>query len=601
MSMVELESFSRAFNALLFGTVLRSSLLAAACAVVIFLFRSRTAELKHFIWRGALFGLLALPLFQIAAPPLPRHRNVLSDVEIALFPAALSASTARNVVERANPGANIMGIAQPFPWMLIATALYAAIALALLMRLLLALVRLRRIVRRSELILDSDLQRLGHDIWLQSLSSSKPQLRSSSEVCVPIAIGISEASILLPSSWRRWQPDKLRAVLMHEIAHVRRRDPTTALIGSLAVCLFWLHPLSHWLSGKLAALAEEACDEVALQVVKPARYSRILIEFTADVAAARTRLLAASSVAMRKSRIEKRIERIFSFTPGAPKRPRMAKGLLLAAFAPALYLAAAQFNQPQNTNGPAADAIVSTANAAEAGELESDLQHDPENLSERGALMSFYANERNDAEFTKHLLWVIADHPDSPMAGMRSFAERGQETTLRNHELLKSAWEQALARYSNSAEVLYHAGLFFEEDEPLRALDFFRQAKSITPSEADAQSRYVQAMALVYSAALCVDLNPGNSPIRLNRIEMPSNTASVLRTELETSDDPDLLSRAGTILTRIGYGQLSRRGLAYLQKAVELDPGNPHWKEMLEAAKAEPVRRRNIREMTDSR
>ena len=71
MSMVELESFSRAFNALLFGTVLRSSLLAAACAVVIFLFRSRTAELKHFIWCGALFGLLALPLFQIAAPPLP--------------------------------------------------------------------------------------------------------------------------------------------------------------------------------------------------------------------------------------------------------------------------------------------------------------------------------------------------------------------------------------------------------------------------------------------------------------------------------------------------------------------------------------------------
>jgi TonB family protein len=42
------------------------------------------------------------------------------------------------------------------------------------------------------------------------------------------------------------------------------------------------------------------------------------------------------------------------------------------------------------------------------------------------------------------------------------------------------------------------------------------------------------------------------------------------------------------------------KGFELLQRAIDLDPGNPRWKEALESAKAEPERQRNYRQMTNT-
>jgi hypothetical protein len=39
-------------------------------------------------------------------------------------------------------------------------------------------------------------------------------------------------------------------------------------------------------------------------------------------------------------------------------------------------------------------------------------------------------------------------------------------------------------------------------------------------------------------------------------------------------------------------------GLAYIGNAIQLDPGDPRWKDALDSAKAEPIRRRNYRMLT---
>jgi hypothetical protein len=159
------------------------------------------------------------------------------------------------------------------------------------------------------------------------------------------------------------------------------------------------------------------------------------------------------------------------------------------------------------------------------------------------------------------------------------------------------AWEQALVHHHNSAEVLYHAGLYFEETNPQRALALFRQAKNMTLSDSEAQLRYLQSIALIYGAAVSADLNAGNTRFRIDGISMPLTTARELRTELEASNSPSLLSQVGTILVQIGANRQTQSGLVFLRKAIELDPGNLRWKEALESARVEPVRRQNRRTM----
>lgn len=143
--------------------------------------------------------------------------------------------------------------------------------------------RLKRLVNRSELIQDDRLCEMAQEIWVQSLCRRRPGLRASQDIRVPMAIGIEEVTILLPANRTLWSRQKLRAALIHEMAHIRRNDPDTTLLASLMVCLLWPNPLVYWLRRQLVESAEEACDEAVLSDFKPEEYARILIDFATEV------------------------------------------------------------------------------------------------------------------------------------------------------------------------------------------------------------------------------------------------------------------------------------------------------------------------------
>jgi len=272
--------------------------------------------------------------------------------------------------------------------------------------------------------------------------------------------------------------------------------------------------------------------------------------------------------------------------------------LLLIAFFPVLYLtAAARFDQAQAADGQLAGSPSSLTGQRPSGALELDLQQNPEDLKTRGVLMAFYANGGNEAGFTRHLLWVIDHYPDAAIAGMRFFSRRDQTEASKNREPVKAAWERALATHPDSAEVLYHAGLGFVQDDPQRGLALFKRARDLAPPRSHVQGPYVHAIAMVYSAAVISDLHSGNARFRLNGIAMAPNIAGGLRTELEISNDPGLLSQVGTTLVSVCGAETAPTGLDFIQRAIDLEPGNPNWTEALESAKAEPTRRSNLRKI----
>ena len=515
MTTTEIEALSRVFVLLLLGIFVRSSILAAISGLLILFFRSQSPEIRHFIWRGVLYGMLLLPILQLAIPPVHHTSQVLTKAAMAFVPAPLLGGINQGKTLAALSTTNLNRTQPPFPWIVIASAAYLLLAFGLLVRLGFNLLYFKRIIRRSEPVTGCDLPELGHAISLQSPSGLPSRIRVSADVCVPAAVGIHQISILLPASWRLWQRDKLQAVLVHEMAHVRRKDPATAFLASLSVCLFWFHPLAYWLRRQLAALSEEACDQTVLYHVSPERYSQILIEFASDMAKSGNRLTAASTVSARRSSLRKRLERILSASPCPGTRYRPIRLLLVTAFLPVLYLtAAARFDQAPAPNGTLAVDNISIGSQQQADQIESSLRQNPGNLAQRGSLMSFYANQGHEIKFTRHLVWVIDHHPEASLAGMRVYASAKSRQSAtpspkdslaararasQDQALVKAAWERSLSKHASSPEVLYHAGLYFERQDSQRALAL-STVPSLSPNHNPACSRNVLTPLLLFMA-----------------------------------------------------------------------------------------------------
>lgn len=97
------------------------------------------------------------------------------------------------------------------------------------------------------------------------LGVSRPvRLMRSGLVKVPAVVGWLKPVLLLPASaLSGLSPEQLRAVLAHELAHVRRHDYLVNLAQATVETLQFYHPAVWWVSGRIRAERENCCDDVA--------------------------------------------------------------------------------------------------------------------------------------------------------------------------------------------------------------------------------------------------------------------------------------------------------------------------------------------------
>ena len=89
----------------------------------------------------------------------------------------------------------------------------------------------------------------------------------SAAVTVPTLIGWVRPVVLLPASaLSGLTPDQLHAILAHELAHVRRHDYLVNLLQSLVETLLFYHPAVWWVSADVRAERENCCDDLAVAV-----------------------------------------------------------------------------------------------------------------------------------------------------------------------------------------------------------------------------------------------------------------------------------------------------------------------------------------------
>ena len=81
---------------------------------------------------------------------------------------------------------------------------------------------------------------------------------------MPLTWGIIQPQILIPADAETWPTDRQRAVLLHELAHVRRWDWLTQMVAHMCCAIFWFNPLVWVADRRMRLERERACDDHVL-------------------------------------------------------------------------------------------------------------------------------------------------------------------------------------------------------------------------------------------------------------------------------------------------------------------------------------------------
>lgn len=118
-----------------------------------------------------------------------------------------------------------------------------------------------------------------------------PPIRISELAPLPFVVGLWKPIVVLPRQIAEQASyDRLRQILIHEFAHILRRDPWVHLLQRFSAILFWLHPGVHWLNRQIARTREELCDNFVLRNGDAAEYAQTLLDLAESCRGQRIRL-----------------------------------------------------------------------------------------------------------------------------------------------------------------------------------------------------------------------------------------------------------------------------------------------------------------------
>jgi hypothetical protein len=159
------------------------------------------------------------------------------------------------------------------------------------------------------------------------------RLLISRNLASPMAVGFLRPAVILPASLpERLTPEELDHVLLHELAHIARRDDWTNLAARLAAAVFGLHPVAAFALARIAKERELACDDWVVSATGEARSYAASLTRVFELSRGGHELLATG---MTGSQLGDRIEELLAagrrFTRGASLATLAVMGAALLA------------------------------------------------------------------------------------------------------------------------------------------------------------------------------------------------------------------------------------------------------------------------------
>ncbi|MCA9139900.1 MAG: carboxypeptidase regulatory-like domain-containing protein [Planctomycetales bacterium] len=133
--------------------------------------------------------------------------------------------------------------------------------------------------RRCSRVADPDINGCVVDLARQIGLRRRIVLYESATRDVPAVFGWLRPYVVLPINWRQWNRQQTECILLHELAHIKRHDLASQLLGRIVVALYWFNPLAWYAIGRMRVEREQACDDCVLSTGRrPSDYAQQLIE-----------------------------------------------------------------------------------------------------------------------------------------------------------------------------------------------------------------------------------------------------------------------------------------------------------------------------------
>jgi beta-lactamase regulating signal transducer with metallopeptidase domain len=186
----------------------------------------------------------------------------------------------------------------------------------LLVRLVVGRIGLHSIVTHSVPMRDERILSLLRELSCK-LEVRKNTIILTSERCpAPFTFKIVNPAIVLPNTLHTRPEALLRTVLLHELAHIKRRDQLTRKMAWFVCCLFWCIPPTWYVYRWLLMAEEKACDALVVQQgVVSTDYAEHLMTIT-QITGGRMMRLGMQHAIVHKSTLEERIRGILRLNRG---------------------------------------------------------------------------------------------------------------------------------------------------------------------------------------------------------------------------------------------------------------------------------------------
>ncbi len=293
-SIETLNGLARAWTGLAWAVAWQSTLLVGVVALVALGMRRSSPSLRYWLWQIAAIKLLVMPLWGVSILlPASSHRDTgvrseswppaRSDGEIGSRPEDWRRALDPDATADGRPSEAQRGWLATLPvdwhaWLLISWGLAIAgqvAAIAYQRELLKRL--LRHATPAAEPALIALVAELSGRIGLRR----RPEVMTADGDGSPFVCGLHRPTLVLPRELAgSLGPESLRSVLLHELAHIRRRDLLWDWIPASVRLLYFFLPAAHYIAYRARLERELACDQAAMVLngQDAARYASTLIE-----------------------------------------------------------------------------------------------------------------------------------------------------------------------------------------------------------------------------------------------------------------------------------------------------------------------------------
>ena len=339
----------------LIDATMKSFVIFAVAGLFGFILRHHSAAVRGLVWSLAIVGCLIVPFFSLTLPQwevgvLPaiperfemdrltdNRQAAISPVSIGSRPLASTTTSATQTTptsvqpkpitsENGHPQSNVLEIGfASLHWTEWIAVCWAAGALFLIARLIMGIGAVWHVSTRSD----------NFDGLIPPMTSNwqhPASVRQSDAVTVPMVWGLFRPVILLPADADEWAPERQRAVLLHELAHIQRQDWLMQIIAEIICAVYWFNPLVWFAARRMRTEVERACDDHVLNAgYQSTDYAQHLLDIVRNIKALRS--ASRATVAMvRQSKIEGRLRTILAEHRNRRPVTKIVVGLGLLAF-----------------------------------------------------------------------------------------------------------------------------------------------------------------------------------------------------------------------------------------------------------------------------